>query len=272
MAGIKLSYLCPIKNGIQYLDCMVESVLSQKNDAVEIVFVDGKSTDGTYERLLELQKQAPHNIQVYIEENDGARPGPGRAWNHAASKARGDILGWLGCDDASVPGATDFAIRFFDSNPDVNLITGHCRIIDSDGRQIMMHLARHTSREELLAGVNPISCPASFYRATLFHKVGGVDSYGNDFDLFLKMSIGNEIVPVDEILGEFRIHGDSETGNLKSYIKTLKLDADVITKHSKRYLSSIRRRYLAARMMEILGFSFLLAFLKQKRRRSKAQA
>ena len=99
----------------------------------------------------------------------------------------------------------------------------------------MMHTSRQTSRDELLQGINPISCPASFYRTTLFHDVGGVDSYGNDFELFMNMSVGNEIVPVDAVLGEFRIHGASETGNLKSYIRTLKLDAEVITKHSKRY-------------------------------------
>ena len=272
MAGIRLSYLCPIKNDIHYLDYMVQSVLSQCNEHVEIVFVDGKSTDGTYERLLELQKQAPDNIQVHVEENDDAQPGPGRAWNHAASKARGDILGWLGGDDASAPGATDFAIRFFDENPDANVIAGHCRVIDSEGALIMMHTSRQTSRDELLQGINPISCPASFYRTTLFHDVGGVDAYGNDFELFMNMSVGNEIVPVDAVLGEFRIHGASETGNLKSYIRTLKLDAEVITKHSKRYFSPIRWRYLVARAMEIFGLGFLLTLVKQARRRNKAQA
>lgn len=272
MAGIRLSYLCPIKNDIFYLDYMVQSVLSQRNDDVEIVFVDGKSTDGTYERLLELQKQAPGNIQVHVEENDDAQPGPGRAWNHAALKARGDILGWLGGDDASAPGATEFAIRFFDENPSVNVITGHCRVIDGDGAQIMMHTSRQTSREELLTGVNPISCPASFYRTALFHDVGGVDAYGNDLELFINMSVGNEIVHVDKLLGEFRIHGASETGNLRTYIRTLKLDADIITKHSKRYFSPIRRRYLAARTMELAGLGFLLALLKKARRCRKVQA
>ena len=184
MAGIRLSYLCPIKNNLEYLVYMVESVLSQKNDEVEIVFVDGKSTDGTYECLLELQQQAPNQIQVHVEENDDKQPGPGRAWNHAASKARGDILGWLGGDDASAPGATNFAIQFFDLNPNVNVIAGHCRIIDSADALIALHTSRQTSYEELLSGVNVISCPASFYRAALFHEVGGVDSYGNDFALF----------------------------------------------------------------------------------------
>lgn len=272
MTEIRLSYLCPIKNDIRYVDYMVKSVLSQGNAAVEIVFVDGKSTDGTYERLIELQQKAPHNIQVHVEENDDAQPGPGRAWNHAASKARGDILGWLGGDDASAPGATEFAIRFFDANPDVNVIAGHCRIIDGEGEQMGMHMSRQTSRQELLSGINVISCPATFYRTELFHHVGGVDAYGNDFALFMNMSVGNEIVPVDKLLGEFRIHAASETGNLSTYIRTLKLDADVITEHSKRYFSPIRRRYLAARMMELAGLGFLLALMKQARWRRKAQA
>ena len=77
MAGIRLSYLCPIKNNLEYLVYMAESVLSQKNDEVEIVFVDGKSTDGTYECLLELQQQAPNQIQVHVEENDDKQPGRG---------------------------------------------------------------------------------------------------------------------------------------------------------------------------------------------------
>ena len=86
------------------------------------------------------------------------------------------------------------------------------------------------------------------------------------------MSIGNEIVPVDKILGEFRVHGNSETGNLRSYIKTLKLDADVISNHSKQYFSSIRCRYLVARTVELAGFGFLLARIKQLKRRLRVQA
>ena len=76
---------------------------------------------------------------------------------------------------------------------------------------------------------------------------------------------------LDKILGEFRVHGNSETGNLRSYIKTLKLDADVISNHSKQYFSSIRCRYLVARTVELAGFG-LLARIKQLKRRLRVQA
>ena len=52
----------------------------------------------------------------------------------------GDILGWLGGDDASAPGATEppsvFLMRIL-----CQCDRGHCRVIDGEGALIMMHIS-----------------------------------------------------------------------------------------------------------------------------------
>ncbi|MGB9824097.1 MAG: glycosyltransferase family 2 protein [Candidatus Hydrothermia bacterium] len=52
------SLVVPIRNEIKFLDKLIDSLLNQDypRDKMEVIFVDGESDDGTYERLLELTR------------------------------------------------------------------------------------------------------------------------------------------------------------------------------------------------------------------------
>ena len=46
-----LTVIMPICNGENYLDQALQSVLSQRDDGIEVIAVDGGSTDGTIKIL-----------------------------------------------------------------------------------------------------------------------------------------------------------------------------------------------------------------------------
>jgi len=57
-----VSLVIPVRNEYFFIDRLVESLLNQDypKDKMEIIFVDGESDDGTYEKLLNYQKDNPH--------------------------------------------------------------------------------------------------------------------------------------------------------------------------------------------------------------------
>lgn len=57
-----LSVICPIYNEIKYIDACIQSILLQDypKDKLEILFVDGMSSDGTRDTVLEYSKLYPY--------------------------------------------------------------------------------------------------------------------------------------------------------------------------------------------------------------------
>jgi len=267
--NIQLSILTPVLNGEKYLQKMIDSVLSQDVPHSEIVFVDGGSTDSTIDIIRRAQKTHPNRILLEILLNDPGQKGCGKAWNRASQLARGRILGWLGADDMSAPGALQYVCSYFERYQETSVIYGNCEIINENDIPLQINKSCEVSYQLLSTGHNPISCPTCFMSKEAFVAVNGVDSYGNDYELFLKLLKLYNIKPIDKTLGRFRIHEASETGNLKKYIATLKLDADALHKHSGVYFSTFRIRWLLSTILINLGLTIVLKKYKDSCRGKK---
>jgi glycosyltransferase involved in cell wall biosynthesis len=79
-------------NDLKHLPRAVDSVLGQSVSDIELVVMDGGSTDGTADYL----KSLTDPRVVWRSERDG---GLTQAWNKAIALARGDWLLFLGADD-----------------------------------------------------------------------------------------------------------------------------------------------------------------------------
>ncbi len=92
MRAPRISVCIVVFNGRAHISNALDSVLNQKYGHVELLVVDGGSTDGT----LDVLDQYADRISKVVSEPDS---GIYDAMNKACAMAQGDWLVFLGCDD-----------------------------------------------------------------------------------------------------------------------------------------------------------------------------
>lgn len=211
---MKISIVMPSYNQAGYIREAIESVLSQEVGAeVELIVVDGASTDGTVEILRDYGER----IRWTSEPDQGQAD----ALNKGLARATGDIIGWLNSDDLHLPGAYTAVARVFASEPRMQWLYGKVRIIDPAGREIRRWITayknwrmRRYSFARLLAE-NWVSQMGVFWRRDFGGQVGPFRAdlhYCMDYNYWLRMGA---LVPgrfVDQYLGAFRWYPQSKSG------------------------------------------------------------
>nr|MCY2672736.1 glycosyltransferase [Bacteroides fragilis] len=104
-----VSIIIPSFNAAATIELAIISVLQQDNDDVEIVVIDGKSTDGTLTILDDISFRVNagafgNKLFRYVSETD---KGIYDAMNKGIELSRGDWLFFLGADDILLP---DFSV------------------------------------------------------------------------------------------------------------------------------------------------------------------
>jgi abequosyltransferase len=101
MDDIKISICMPTRNRAGFIGAALDSVISQADDRVEIVIVDGASTDGT-QAVVDKYRQKFSGIVYCRQEKNG---GVDMDMAKAITTARGEYCWLLSDDDALKPGA-----------------------------------------------------------------------------------------------------------------------------------------------------------------------
>jgi glycosyltransferase involved in cell wall biosynthesis len=195
-------------NQAEFVERTIRSVLSQKTGHVEYIVLDPGSVDGSQEIITKYAE----NIDQIIFEPDR---GPADALNKGFARAKGEIIGYVNSDDVLYPGAVTAVTEFFGSNPDVDIVSGHCHIIDEGDRQ----LRRMFSDEFNVRAVAYRSCylaqPATFFRRSLFLQSGGFNVENRvawDGELWVDFAMsGAKFAVIDAILAGYRLHSKSIT-------------------------------------------------------------
>lgn len=124
-AAPKVSVAIVTLNARTEFEDTLQSVLKQTFDDIEIVVVDGGSTDGTLELIVSNASQ----ISNWISERD---EGPYDAMNKAAKLARGEYIIYMNAGDYFA--CRDAIAKAFDQAPDnADFIIGHHVYINSSG-------------------------------------------------------------------------------------------------------------------------------------------
>lgn len=96
---ISVSIIVPVYNAEAYLEKCLESLFKQTLASVEFIFIEDRSTDNSYARLLELIDCYPYmkdKVKVFqMEQNSGVA----NVRNFGLSEANGDFVGWVDADD-----------------------------------------------------------------------------------------------------------------------------------------------------------------------------
>jgi glycosyltransferase involved in cell wall biosynthesis len=201
-----ISIVIAVYNGEKYISRCFESIRSQTFPDVEILFVDGASTDGTVDFL----KSHDNEISYWISEPDS---GIYNAWNKVILKAKGEWILFLGSDDqlASSNVLANVAKELHDAKYSYNIVYGKVQFVDDQGKLLKI-LGKPW--EEAQGMITQISLPhqAVFHNIRLFENHGLYDEQyqiAGDFEFMLRELKNNDAKFIDMVISRMQIGGIS---------------------------------------------------------------
>ena len=114
----KVSFVIPTHNRIEWLPLCLQSLMSQSEQDIEILVVNDGSTDGTKDFLDTWALKQPLIRVIHIEKSLGA----GASRNIGAEAALSPIIAVCDDDDVYINTRAADIVRWFDKNPDSNLV------------------------------------------------------------------------------------------------------------------------------------------------------
>ena len=122
---IRISIVIPSYQQAQFIEQTIDSVLSQQYPNVELIVIDGGSSDGTVDILKRFDKY----LTFWVSEKD---KGQTHAINKGLARITGQVWSFLNSDDLLRPGSLHTVACAFASQPDVHWLSG-CTHVFGEG-------------------------------------------------------------------------------------------------------------------------------------------
>lgn len=207
----KFSLVIPSYNQGSFIEETILSVLNQNYPNLELIIIDGGSTDNT----IEIIKKYSDKITFWKSEKDS---GQSNAINKGIEKATGEIFNWLNSDDTLTPDSL-FQIAELYNKYQFDVLCGKSKHFDneSDEEVNIGQTYFHSEIEKTIAHYS-MSQPSTFYKLEIVKKLGGVNEslhFAMDAELWFKYLFysGNtyKVAKTEKSLANFRIHNNSKT-------------------------------------------------------------
>jgi hypothetical protein len=129
-------------------------------------------------------------------------------------RATGDVLAWLNSDDVYLPSALAAVQKAFDQDPQLEILTGYMIKIDAESRVTEACRIAAPSINIMRQGFLYISQPTTFFKRSLFERVGKLDmsfQCAMDADLWCRFYRAKPIwKTLPRYVVGFRGHGDNK--------------------------------------------------------------
>ena len=204
-----VSIIVPSYNQGRFIRRTLESILSQDYRPLEIIVIDGASTDETVEILREFSI-APE--LHWVSEPDS---GVVEAVNKGFARARGEIGAIQSSDDFYLPGAISAGVAALVENPELAFAFGDVAKVDADGRELSRTTLAPYSLEGVLSLETWIPQPSTFFRMATAKSLGGWRSevpYAADTDLWLRMALQAPAARIPRLMAERSMHEGQRDG------------------------------------------------------------
>lgn len=192
-------------NQAAFLEQTILSVLTQDYPHLEVILVDGGSTDGS----LEIIQRYAERFAWWVSEKDS---GQAEGINKGLERAQGSLVAWLNSDDTYLPGAVSKAAASFQQFPSAALIYGDVMAVDVQGNPIHQ---MHTGNWQLvdLMEFHILNQPAVFMNGAVLRRVGGLDRnfhYLLDHQLWLRLAVSGQMMHIAENWATGRFHAGAK--------------------------------------------------------------
>ena len=205
---MKISIVIPVFNAAGSIGPCIESVLNQQGVDVELIVVDGGSSDGTVDVIRRHQDR----LAWWVSEPD---KGQTNAINKGLSRSTGEVVNWLCADDMLTDGALKFVAEYFKAHPEVDLLAGACEMVyeGTPGKNFVFVPRKNYS--ELLPAFDGIMQPSCFWRHRIMARTPLLDEsfhYGMDAELWCYFKSQKAVMmQTDQLLSRFIQSGANNT-------------------------------------------------------------
>jgi len=223
VSGPRVSVIMAVKDGGRFLTEAVESVRAQTYENLEIIVIDGHSTDGT-------EKIARSYPEVNYQRQEGR--GVAQAYNQGVEVAAGELIAFLSHDDTWTPEKLARQVEYLDGHPGVEYVISRVEYFLEPGCGLPAGF-----RPNLLEGDHLGRMPETLVaRRGLFARIGGFNPdlpLQEDVDWFARAKDAGAVMGVvPEVLVKKRVH-DHNTS----------LHLDLESRHLLRVMrDSVRRQ------------------------------
>lgn len=121
-------------NGEKYIEAQLRSILNQTLSVGEIVICDDRSVDNTIEIVKKISSETNIPIHIYINEKN---LGCIKNFEKAISLCCGEIVFLSDQDDIWLSNKVDYITKYFEENPNKNVVFGNAILIDENDKTIM---------------------------------------------------------------------------------------------------------------------------------------
>ena len=182
-----VSIVIPIYNSGCFLEKTIRSLLCNDLSGVELILMDGGSSDDTMEIV-------EHYKDIFTVIHSAPDKGQSDAINKGFEKATGDILYWLNGDDILLPNTLNKVRQHFLSHSECDVLVGNAYMTEIDFTPINHFIFSPEKLEFkylLDYAKNHLIQPSVFFSRKAWKKTGPLDiddHYAMDADLFIGMA------------------------------------------------------------------------------------
>jgi glycosyltransferase involved in cell wall biosynthesis len=204
---LKVTVITAVFNNKDTISDALDSLLAQTHPDIEMIVIDGASTDGT----LEVFRSYQDRLSVLVSEPD---LGIYDALNKGLLRTAGDVVGFLHSDDLLADTETLSTIAAAFADPDVDAVYGDLVYVRKDNcdQVIRYWQAGSFSRRKLAWGWMPPH-PTLYLRRQVYERFGLFDTgyrIAADYDFMLRvLGSGIRVEYLPKVLVKMRVGGAS---------------------------------------------------------------
>lgn len=248
------SIVMPSYNQAQFIERSILSVLNQDYPNIELIVMDGGSTDGTVEIIKKYSKYIAH----WVSEKDD---GQSHALNKGFARATGEVMGWMNSDDLYLPGSISRAAEALRTGPQRSVVFGDWWSIDVDDKLSEVWPAFDFSLGHFIYEGFTHNSQAMFWTKAAHDRFGQFDlnlHLTMDYDLILRLG-RNEGVSgfhrLDMALACFRRYEGQKTSGFDRTVQQehIRIATNLGYPDKFRWIGSSKRLFYRGRRMYWYG-------------------
>lgn len=267
-----VSVVLPVYNCEKYLPLAIDSILNQTYTNLELILVDGCSSDGSVEIC---EKYANEDRRVKLIANSQST-GLCKSLNQAILSSNGMYIARMDADDISSINRIEEQVRVLETDPQLVIVGCSINIIDEAGRKtgIREYHVDDLSIRKHMFFFSPFCHPAVMMRKSMLLACGLYDlecEVSEDYDLYFRLGMFGHFYNINKILFSYRIVSSSATHTKQKRIELKTIEIRDKYKNDPCYQMSLSAKLfqIAHKLsMRIVPSGFKYWLFKQIREKS----